>query len=220
MKLAVAEPGDSFEVKVAGKVADILRPSGEIVEIQTKAFTRLKAKLEAFCPAHSVRIVYPLIEEKTIINLDPEDGSILSRRKSQKRGRIEDVFEEFVHFPDLLAYPGLRLDIYGVKVDEIRIRDGRGSWRRQGVSIHDRRLLDRRILVSLERPRDILRLIPAPLPPEFTSADVARIMDRTRRFGTMVCYVLARAGLSESIGKKGRALNYRLKKKPRGKSRT
>jgi len=219
LKLFLAEPGDSFEVKVRGKVADILKASGEIVEIQTGAFAKLKPKMAAFSPHHPVKVVYPIAKERIIITLDPDTGDELSRRKSPKRGKVEDIFNELVHFPELLAYPGLSLEIVFVTLEEIRVRDGQGSWRRRGVSIHDRRLIGVTERQSLDRPRDILKLLPGPLPEEFTSADIARVSGKTSRFGGVVAYVLSRAGLSEPIGKRGRSFLYRLKDRPAAKRR-
>jgi hypothetical protein len=218
LKLFVAEPGDRFEVRVAGKVADILRTSGDIAEIQTQAFGKLKSKLTAFCPEHRVNVVYPIAIERIIFTLDPKTGDVLSKRKSPKRGKIEDVFEELVYYPDILSVSGVSLEILLVHLEEVRIKDGRGSWRRKGVSIHDKRLVDVEERRILKKPADILSLLPAELPNEFTSADIAEILGRNRRFGGAVAYVLSHSGLSDAAGKRGRLILYRLKKRA-GKSR-
>jgi hypothetical protein len=218
LKLLVAEPGDRFEVRVAGKVADILKPSGDIVEIQTQAFGKLRSKLTAFRPEHRVKVVYPIAIERIIFTLDPKTGDVLSRRKSPKRGKIEDIFEELVYYPDILSISGLSLEILLVHLEEVRIKDGRGSWRRKGVSIHDKRLVDVEERRILKKPADILSLLPPDLPGEFTSADIAGLLGRNRRLGGAVAYVLARSGLSEAVGKQGRLILYRLKKRA-GRSR-
>jgi hypothetical protein len=218
LKLLVAETGDRFEVRVAGKVADILKTTGDIVEIQTQAFAKLKSKLTAFCPGHRVSVVYPIASERIIITLDPETGDVLSKRRSPKRGKIEDVFEELVYYPDMLSVPGLSLEILLVRLEEVRIKDGKGSWRRKGISIHDKRLVDVSERRILKKTADILALLPGKLPAEYTSADIAELLGRNIRFGGAVAYVLARSGLSEIAGKRGRLILYRLRKGA-GKSR-
>ena len=52
LKALLAVPGDAFEVKVDGYVIDLVRASGELVEIQTGSFSPLRAKLDALLDRH------------------------------------------------------------------------------------------------------------------------------------------------------------------------
>ncbi len=45
-----------------------------------------------------------------------------------------------IRIPLLIGEPNLTLEAAFVAEEEIRCRDGQGSWRRRGVSIVDRRL--------------------------------------------------------------------------------
>jgi hypothetical protein len=60
---------DSQEIKIGGFVADIVGENG-IIEIQSGSFGYLKKKLKAFLVAGHVTVVYPVIAENTIINID------------------------------------------------------------------------------------------------------------------------------------------------------
>ena len=44
--------------------------------------------------------------------------------------------------PSLLTHPNLRLEVLLVVEEEVRLCGWAGSWRRNGVSIIDRRLMD------------------------------------------------------------------------------
>jgi hypothetical protein len=64
------------------------------------------------------------------------------RRKSPRRGKLEDLFLELVRIPHLINHPNLTLEVLLIREEEIRHADGKGSWRRRGVSIIDHRLLE------------------------------------------------------------------------------
>jgi hypothetical protein len=53
-----AKEGDRMEVQVGGYVIDILR-EGLLIEIQTRGFSSLKAKLIRLTQNYPVRLVYP-----------------------------------------------------------------------------------------------------------------------------------------------------------------
>ena len=104
LKTWYARPGDRLEVQVDGFIIDIVR-DGLLIEIQTTSLASLKRKLFALADDHRIRLVYPIPREKWIIKLAEDGHSAPSRRKSPKRGKIEDVFGELVSFPKLLAHP-------------------------------------------------------------------------------------------------------------------
>lgn len=213
----MAKPGDRFEVNTEGKIVDILRPDGEVVEIQTSAFGQLRAKIQSLAPSHPITIVYPLIQKKYIVKLDPRDGSILSRRASPKRQVIMDLFGELVYFPTLLNHKGVRLLCLFVECEELRSEDGRGSFRRHFQSILDKRLSLVGDSVVFESPTDLLRLLPKGLAPDFTSQDLAKAAGISRALAGKACYVLKNSGLSRDIGKQGRFSLYRLVPRHKGK---
>ena len=54
---------------------------------------------------------------------------------------IVDVFEELVRIPSLFLEDNLSLEVLMIEDEEIRCLDGKGSWRRRGISIKDRKLI-------------------------------------------------------------------------------
>jgi hypothetical protein len=62
-----ALPGDRFEVPVDGFVIDIVRDD-LLIEIQTRNFSAIKSKLTALVHSHRVRLIYPIVQEKWILD--------------------------------------------------------------------------------------------------------------------------------------------------------
>lgn len=50
---------DHQEIPIENYVADIYK-DGEIIEIQTRQFNRMRGKLQAFLPLYPVTIIYPI----------------------------------------------------------------------------------------------------------------------------------------------------------------
>src|ERR1051326_2954643 len=96
LKQWYARPGDRFEVPVDGFVIDIVRDD-LLIEIQTRNFSAISRKLSRLTRSYRVRLVYPVVQEKWIVRVGAKNGAV--RRKSPKRGRIEDLFWELVSIP-------------------------------------------------------------------------------------------------------------------------
>jgi hypothetical protein len=110
LKQWYAQPGDQFEVPVGGYVIDIVRDD-LLIEIQTGSFSSLKAKLAKLLYSHQVRLIYPIAQEKWIVRPAADDNGRAIRRKSPKRGRLEDLFWELVSIPHLLSNPNFSLEV-------------------------------------------------------------------------------------------------------------
>ena len=94
--------------------------------------------------------------------------------------------------------------------EEYLIDDGKGSWRRRGWSIHDRRLVEvveRRIFRS---PADFIDLLPRGLPQEFTARQLSKATGLRIRLTQKMVYCLRRMKVIEVSGRKGRANLYRV----------
>ena len=61
------------EIKCGRYVADILC-EGEIMEIQTAGFNKLRGKLEEFLKSKEVTVIYPIPYTKWLIWIDKETG--------------------------------------------------------------------------------------------------------------------------------------------------
>lgn len=206
LKAWYAGAGDQVEVPVDGFVIDIVR-GDLLIEIQTRSFSSLKRKLTVLLEDHPVRLVHPVAVEKWIVKPDPSAGTT-SRRKSPRRGSPHDLFSELVSFPDLVAHPNLTIDVALIRAEEEWRFDGSRGWRRKGWVVAERRLLEVLEVVSIDSPADLLDFLPADLPAEFTTADLAASMHCTRRLAQQTAYCLRQADCIEMVDKRGNAIVY------------
>lgn len=79
------------EIPVENFVADILR-DGEIIEIQTRGFNKLRRKLDTFLKYYPVTIVYPIIHTKWLYWINEETGELSPKRKSPKQEHFTMLF--------------------------------------------------------------------------------------------------------------------------------
>ena len=200
-----ADSGGRSEVVFKGFRVDAVRDTGLLVEVQSGALGPLRSKLRSLLPEHQVQVVKPVTIQRRVIRRARLDGPDLSSRRSPKRGAILDIFEDLVGLAQILADPNLVIEILGVAIDEVRIP--RRRW--PGYKIADRcliQILDRR---RIEHPADLWTL----LPPEhdwtepFTTADIARRIDRPLWFAQRVAYCLRLSGAAPVIGKRS---NHRV----------
>ena len=198
----------AVEATVDGYVVDVVR-DGLLIEIQTGNFSAIKEKLRALLGSHRVRLIHPVPRIKWIIRLDG-DGAQVSRRRSPKRGRVEEVFYELVYIPEICETPSFELEVVLVDAEEYLIDDGKGSWRRRRWSIHDRRLVDVVERQTFRGPKDYLDLLPEGLPPEFTARQLAKASRLRIRLAQKMVYCLRRIKVLEVSGRKGRSNLYRV----------
>jgi hypothetical protein len=207
LKKWYAGPTDQFEVSVDGYVIDIVR-GDLLVEIQTRNFSAIKRKLVGLTSHHRVRLMYPIAQEKWIIKLANEGEGRGSRRKSPKRGTLDQVFEELVSFPKLLSNPNFSLLALLVQEEEVRRYDPRRGWRRKGWVTQERRLLDVVDQRLFETPQDMGALIPSELAEPFTTSDLAVAIGRPRRLAQKMAYCLREMDAIAQAGKRGNAILY------------
>jgi hypothetical protein len=203
-----ARPGDLLEVEVEGFIIDIVR-DGLLIEIQTRSLSSLKRKLHLLADDYPIRLVYPIPRDKWIVKLAEDGHSVQSRRKSPKRGRLEDLFGELVSLPKLLAHPNFSLDVLLIQEEEFRRYDGNRAWRRRGWVTHERRLLGVLERKRFSSPADLAELLPPDLAEPFTTSDLAIAMARPRRLAQQMAYCLRKMSLIEAVGKHGNAILYR-----------
>jgi hypothetical protein len=202
-----ARPEDRFEVSVDGFVIDVVQ-GNLLVEIQTGDFASIKSKLIQLTGAHRVRLVYPIAQEKWIVKLAKGGSGEVSRRKSPKRGMVEEVFWELVSFPQLLSSPNFSLEVLLIQEEEVRRYEGRRRWWQRGWVTEERRLLEvvgRRLF---EGPADVGELLPSELKEPFTTADLAGAMGRGNKLAQKMAYCLRRMGVIRQVGRRGRANLY------------
>ena len=181
-----------------------------LIEIQTRSFSSIRDKLRDITKSNRVRLVHPIADRKWIIRLD-RDGKQVSKRKSSKRGKIEDIFYELVYLPKLLIEPNFELEVVLVDLEEFWIDDGKGSWRRRRWSIHDKRMIELNERRLFKSPEDFKTLIPETLQSEFTSRMFSKEIGLNTRLSQKMLYCLTKMDVVERNGKKGRAYLYRLR---------
>jgi hypothetical protein len=195
--------GDRFEVAVDGFVVDIVRGDC-LVEIQTASFGAIKKKLARLLTTHRVRLIHPVATEKWIVQRDGRRPP--TRRKSPKRGRVEDVFRELVSIPHLLTHRNLVVEVLLIREEEAR-RRARRRWRGPGWAVEERRLLEvveRRVF---ESSSDWRALLPPGLD-SFTAAELAGALKIRRDLAQKIAYVLRHASIVDFSGKRGRSYLY------------
>jgi hypothetical protein len=207
LKIWYAKEGDYLEVPVDGYVIDIVR-EGLLIEIQTRSFSSLKSKLLQLTQAYPVRLVYPIAKEKWVVRVSLDGQTVLARRRSPKHGRLEHLFKELVRFPALIKEPNFSIEVLLTQEEEIWQDDGKGSWRRKGWSIADRRLLGVLDRVVFTLPDDFLALLPSGLPTPFTSLDLAQIHPLPRPLAQKMVYCLREMGVLQAVGKQAQARLY------------
>jgi hypothetical protein len=200
-------PGDEQEVPVDGYIIDVVS-GGRLIEIQTRSFASIRAKLEDLLPHHRVLLVHPIARERWIVKQDRDEQTTLSRRKSPKRGRYVHLFDELVSFPTLLARENFALEIVLTQEDEIRHHHPGRAWRRRGWMIHKRHLLDVVERRRFDRPADLAALLPARLPDPFGTMDLARALQQRRRLAQRMAYCLREMGIIVPVGKRGNGILY------------
>ena len=190
-------------------MVDAVNVDGECIEVQTGNFGQIRKKareLAAFC---GLKIVYPITIIKHLEVFDA-DGERQSLRKSPRAGSIWDVFAVLIYAPELPLVSGLEIELALVEVAEERVGDGKGSWRRRGLSIRDRRLLALRERILLQKPADYLRFVPFAKGEEFTAGILGKRVGIRAPLAIKTLYVLTRIGIVERTGKLGRAYIYRV----------
>jgi hypothetical protein len=208
LKQWYAQPDDQFEVTVDGFVIDIVR-GDLLLEIQTRNLGSIKSKLNRLTQSHRIRVIYPIPQEKQIVKLARNARSKMTRRKSPRRGRIEDLFWEMVSFPQLLAHPNFSLEVLMIREEEVWRYAGRRGWRRKGWVIEERRLMgvvERTVYVE---PADWLAFLPTELD-TFTAGDLAEALDIRTQLAQKMVYCLRHVNVISLAGKLGRANLYRV----------
>jgi hypothetical protein len=209
LKAWLAGPGDRLEALVDGKVVDLVRAGGELVEVQTGSLGKIAPKVLALAASgHKVRIVHPIAAETTIRRLDPKTEELVSERRSPKRGDLYHLFDELARAPGLIAARNLSVEVLLVRAVETKVRDGSGSWWRKGDRRVDRELAEVLSSRVLRTRGQWLALVPASLPEPWSSASLGEALGIEPYRARKVLYCLARAGLLAEAGKQGRLKTY------------
>ena len=204
-------PGARTEAPHGTYLVDVDRGDGELVEIQTRHFGQIRNKLRFLLASHRVRLVYPLTREKVFVFRDPATGRETGRRKSSGRKKLLDLTDELVGIAPLLSHPRLMLEVLFTSEEEVRSPDGKGTWRRRGMSVVDRKLVGVAGSLRLKEAADYLAaFLPEGAPDEFTNRSLAEHMGVPYRQAQQLSYCLRALDAVAVAGRKGREYLYRL----------
>jgi len=202
-----ARKSDHLEVKVDSYVIDIIRDN-LLIEIQTGNFSSIRDKLHNLTQNNRLRLVYPSSQLKWIVKLDKSRQNEISRRKSPKKGKLVNIFDELVRIPDLFPEKNLEIEVLLIESEDIRSDDGLGSWRRKGVSLIDNRLIRVIESVVFSNPEDFLMFIPDNVEKPFTNKSLSKAsginIDQVRK----MTYCLRKMNAIQQVGKDGNALLF------------
>ena len=201
---------DRQEIPIENYVADIFA-DGEIIEIQTRQFDKMRGKLAAFLPLYPVTIVYPIPHEKWLIWIDEESGSLSKKRKSPRKGNPYLVFPELYKIKAYLKAPNLRLRLVLLDVEEYKLLNGWSKDRKKGASRYDRIPTELVREIELDCPQDFLQFVPFELEGAFTSKEFAAAARIPLSLAQTVLNILYHVEAVARVGKRGRLYLYEAK---------
>ena len=95
IKWLYSKSNDQLERKVGNFIIDIVRDDF-LIEVQTNNFSAIRNKLDFLIKNNKVKLVHPIIQDKWIVNLDPQLNKIIQRRLSPVHGSYIDIFKELI----------------------------------------------------------------------------------------------------------------------------
>jgi hypothetical protein len=208
LKFRYAGKGGKHEVEIDSYICDAVCENGEIIEIQTGSFAPLKKKAINLALYNSVRIVHPIIKTKTI-ELYDENDNLIRKRKSPQKGTAWDLFKVLLYAPELAVTKNIIIEIVPIDLTEIRKDDGKGSWRRKGVSVIDKIVSTSYEPIILKTKKDYQFFIPFLKDEIFTSSDLAKKAKISPALAGKTLYTLTKIAFVSRIEKKGRTWLYK-----------
>ena len=219
LKIFYAEKyGGKTEVEADGHIYDILCSDGQVIEIQTKNLSKLSEKIkDAIEHGHKVRLVYPLVYRTRII-LTSENGELISKRLSPKKGCIYDILRELTGMTDILLNKRFTLEVVTINMIEHRVRSAEPvqtnnksrRYRKNWLKVN-KRLEEVLEIRQFKTKKDYLSLLPKELPQEFCAKDIAKA-DRTLvRYAHLLLWLLIRLPVLEQTQVINKSRFYKIK---------
>lgn len=198
---------DHQEIPIENYVADIYR-DGEIIEIQTRQFNRMRDKLNTFLSLYPVTIIYPIPRQKWLIWIDEESGELSQKRKSPSRGTPYIAFEELYKIKIYLKDPNLRIKLVMMDIEEYKMLNGWSKDKKKGSTRYDRIPLEIVEEIDIKCREDYMQLVPYELPTEFTSKEFASSAHINISLAQTALNILYHVGILTRIGKRGNQYLY------------
>lgn len=210
LKYYYAPDSSYHEIKIGPYVADIC-VDGEIFEVQTRNFNKMREKLDYFLQEHDVTIIYPVAHTKWLSWLDMETGELSPKRKSPKTGTFYQIIPELYKIKMFISNPKLHFIISLIDVEETRYLNGwsrdkkRGSSRMDGIPVG---IFDE---IRIDNFSDYLLFLPDTLPERFTSKDLGKAAKIPQGSASTLLNVLLETKIIDRVGKTGNSYLYQIR---------
>ena len=195
------------EINIGAFIADIATDKG-IIEVQTRAFEKLRKKLAVFLDISPVMLVYPLPKAKYLIWLNGDTGEVSKRRKSPKLGNINDAIPELYKIKHFLNHPNFHLLILLVDLEEYRYLNGWSEDGKRGSTRCDRVPVGIIEEIYIECVADFAKFIPENLCDGFTSKNFRDVAKMSLRNSQTALNILNYLGIVKRVGKQGNLQIY------------
>ncbi len=197
------------EIKIGPYVADIC-VDGEIYEVQTRNFNKMRGKLAYFLQEHDVTIIYPIAHTKWLSWLDMETGELSPKRKSPKKGNFYRIVPELYKIKMFVGNPRLHFILTLIDVEETRYLNGWSTNKKKGSSRMDGIPIDIFDELRIDTLDDYKKFIPENIKENFTSKDLAKAAKIPQGFAGTLLNILLETGIVKRVGKTGNAYIYNV----------
>ena len=203
----------NHETKIGSFVADIVTDNG-IIEIQTRAFDKLRKKLAQFLEIAPVTVVYPIPKTKWLLWIDEQNasgggvGETTKKRKSPRQGKIFDIIPELYKIKSLIDHDNFRLCIVFIDMEEYRYLNGWSKDKKKGSTRCDRIPIDIAEEIYINNTSDYMKFVPDELPDGFTSQDYKNAAHTNLRTAQTALNILNHIGVVRRTEKQGNLYVY------------
>ena len=210
LKKLVTDDVECHEVSVGNYKADVFC-DGHITEIQTGSLYPLQKKLKDYLENtdYSITVIHPVIASKNIVRVDKDSGEILRQRRSPKKPKAGELFEEICYIGESAKSERLEIIVLYIAADEYRYSDEIVRYRKSGK--YDSELFPRS-LISFERycGRESYKYLLDGCPTTFEAKEYAAIKGFSGRALYSTLNLLCKLGLLERSKKDKRRYEYRI----------
>jgi hypothetical protein len=198
------------ERKIENKIVDIYK-EGEIFEIQTQGFDKMRDKLSTLLPKYHLTIVFPIAHIKTIHSVN-NLGVVEYTRKSPKKQSPFEIFKELYKIKQFLNSDNLHFKIIMFESEEIRDIVPKKHVRSKGYKRSDQIVKDIIKEYDIYSKKDFNVLLDEiNIPFEFRTLDVKKHTKVSVKTSTLVLNILLHLNLIEKIGSRNRYILYKRK---------